>query len=55
MVTRPNLRLRLLLGNVFGLMPHPERCSEAILGGVDGLQLFESLMRAGASKALAHR
>jgi phosphoribosylformylglycinamidine synthase len=31
-------------GNVFGLMPHPERCSEAILGGVDGLRLFRSLI-----------
>lgn len=30
-------------GNVLGLMPHPERASEAILGGVDGLKLFESL------------
>ncbi len=31
-------------GNVFGLMPHPERCAEAILGGVDGLRLFRSLI-----------
>jgi phosphoribosylformylglycinamidine synthase subunit PurQ / glutaminase len=31
-------------GNVFGLMPHPERCSEAILGGVDGVRLFHSLI-----------
>jgi phosphoribosylformylglycinamidine synthase subunit PurQ / glutaminase len=40
-------------GNVFGLMPHPERCSEAILGGVDGLCLFESLTRSEARKVLA--
>jgi phosphoribosylformylglycinamidine synthase len=33
-----------LTGNVFGLMPHPERCAEAILGGVDGLRLFRSLV-----------
>ena len=32
--------------NVVGLMPHPERASEAILGGVDGRRLFESLLGA---------
>jgi phosphoribosylformylglycinamidine synthase len=31
-------------GNVVGLMPHPERASEAILGGDDGRLLFESLL-----------
>jgi phosphoribosylformylglycinamidine synthase I len=29
--------------NVLGLMPHPERCSEEILGNADGLALFKSL------------
>lgn len=29
--------------NVFGMMPHPERASEAILGNTDGLILFQSL------------
>lgn len=29
--------------NVFGMMPHPERASEPILGNNDGLVLFESL------------
>ena len=29
-------------GNVVGLMPHPERCAEAILGNVDGARLFKS-------------
>ena len=29
-------------GNVLGLMPHPERCSEEILGNTDGLALFAS-------------
>ncbi len=29
--------------NVFGLMPHPERCSETILGYTDGLKVFESI------------
>jgi phosphoribosylformylglycinamidine synthase len=32
--------------NVFGLMPHPERISEAILGGDDGKRLFESVLGA---------
>lgn len=31
-------------GNVLGLMPHPERCAEAVLGNQDGLALFESLV-----------
>jgi phosphoribosylformylglycinamidine synthase len=30
--------------NVLGLMPHPERASEAILGNADGRKLFESLL-----------
>ncbi len=29
--------------NVFGMMPHPERAAEAILGNTDGLALFQSL------------
>jgi len=32
-------------GNVLGLMPHPERASEAILGAEDGRLVFESLLR----------
>ncbi len=31
--------------NVFGMMPHPERASEAILGNTDGRMLFESLLQ----------
>ncbi len=31
--------------NVFGMMPHPERASEAILGNTDGLALFQSLYK----------
>ncbi len=30
--------------NVFGLMPHPERCSEADLGGTDGLYVLKSIL-----------
>jgi phosphoribosylformylglycinamidine synthase I len=32
-------------GNVLGLMPHPERASEALLGSEDGRVIFESLIR----------
>jgi phosphoribosylformylglycinamidine synthase I len=31
-------------GNVLGMMPHPERAVEALLGSTDGLALFESLL-----------
>jgi phosphoribosylformylglycinamidine synthase len=30
-------------GNVFGLMPHPERAAEQLLGSTDGHFIFESL------------
>lgn len=30
-------------GNVFGMMPHPERASDEVLGKTDGLALFQSL------------
>ena len=30
-------------GNVVGLMPHPERCSEELLGGTDGRRVLEAL------------
>lgn len=33
-------------GNCFGMMPHPERASEGVLGSEDGRLLFESLVRA---------
>ena len=31
-------------GNVMGMMPHPERAVESILGSVDGLGLFAALL-----------
>jgi phosphoribosylformylglycinamidine synthase len=31
-------------GNVFGLMPHPERASEELLGCADGKAIFESML-----------
>jgi len=33
-------------GNVVGMMPHPERACENMLGSADGLKLFESLCAA---------
>jgi len=30
--------------NVVGMMPHPERASSTLLGGSDGLKVFESMM-----------
>ena len=31
-------------GNVLGMMPHPERCCEEIVGGIDGRTIFESIV-----------
>ena len=31
-------------GNVLGMMPHPERASDLMLGGSDGLKLFQGLL-----------
>jgi phosphoribosylformylglycinamidine synthase subunit PurQ / glutaminase len=31
-------------GNVFGLMPHPERACDPLLGSVDGKVIFESVL-----------
>jgi phosphoribosylformylglycinamidine synthase I len=31
-------------GTVLGLMPHPERAAEAVVGGTDGLLLLQSLL-----------
>jgi phosphoribosylformylglycinamidine synthase len=42
-------------GNVLGLMPHPERAAEAILGGDDGRDVLEHVVRAwtaGGHRAL---
>ncbi|MEN3370918.1 MAG: phosphoribosylformylglycinamidine synthase subunit PurQ / glutaminase [Verrucomicrobiota bacterium] len=32
-------------GNVFGLMPHPDRACEQRLGSADGLRIFESMIK----------
>jgi phosphoribosylformylglycinamidine synthase len=31
-------------GNVLGMMPHPERCVEALLGYDDGARVFQSII-----------
>ena len=31
--------------NVYGMMPHPERASDAALSNCDGLQLFDSMLK----------
>ena len=31
-------------GNVLGMMPHPERASDPMLGGTDGIRLFKGLL-----------
>lgn len=36
--------------NVFGMMPHPERASENVLGNTDGRAMFESLLTTVASR-----
>jgi phosphoribosylformylglycinamidine synthase len=33
-------------GNVLGMMPHPERAADALLGGTDGIRLFQGLLTA---------
>jgi phosphoribosylformylglycinamidine (FGAM) synthase-like amidotransferase family enzyme len=37
-------------GNVVGLMPHPDRCSEGILGNDVGRKMFESVVSALAPR-----
>lgn len=38
-------------GNVLGMMPHPERAMERILGSTDGTALFTSLLKSLAAAA----
>ncbi len=33
-------------GRILGMMPHPERCAEAALGGEDGKRLFSAIVEA---------
>jgi phosphoribosylformylglycinamidine synthase len=36
--------------NVLGMMPHPDRSSESMLGSADGFQIFQSLISAMAAR-----
>ena len=42
-------------GNVLGMMPHPDRAIEEVLGSADGLPLFESLVGTEAAATAAAR
>jgi phosphoribosylformylglycinamidine synthase len=39
--------------NVLGMMPHPERASEALMGGTDGVAIWKSMIEAGAAMLAA--
>ena len=41
--------------NVVGLMPHPERASDAILGSADGVVLLRSLLARGVPRSPRRR
>jgi len=38
-------------GNVLGMMPHPERCCDPLLGGTDGLAIFQSITQSLTTRA----
>lgn len=42
-------------GNVAGLMPHPERAAEAVLGSEDGAAIIRSLVESAAKAAAGDR
>jgi phosphoribosylformylglycinamidine synthase len=37
-------------GNVFGLMPHPERACDALLGSEDGKLIFQSVIESAGKR-----
>jgi phosphoribosylformylglycinamidine synthase len=39
--------------NVLGMMTHPERASEALMGGTDGVAIWKSMIEAGAAMLAA--
>lgn len=41
-------------GNVLGMMPHPERSVESLLGSDDGLKLFTSVLKNWREKHVVH-
>jgi phosphoribosylformylglycinamidine synthase subunit PurQ / glutaminase len=54
-VDNPNGSLRNIAGvlneqrNVMGMMPHPERVADPLMGGTDGLAILQSLAHAGVA------
>lgn len=40
-------------GNVVGMMPHPERAYDRLIGGDDGLKILSSVLQAGVAAATA--
>ena len=40
-------------GNVLGMMPHPERAGESLMGGTDGLLLWRSVIESGVEAVAA--
>jgi phosphoribosylformylglycinamidine synthase len=54
-IDNPNGSMRNVAGvlneqrNVMGLMPHPERVADPLMGGTDGLTILQSLAHAGAA------
>jgi len=41
-------------GNVLGMMPHPERAVDELLGSADGLNLFKSILRNWRESHVTH-
>jgi len=39
-------------GNVLGMMPHPERACEAVVGGLDGTVIFKSIIDEVTTRAM---
>jgi phosphoribosylformylglycinamidine synthase len=57
-IDNPNGSMRDIAGilngrrNVMGLMPHPERATEPLMGSSDGLVILQSMVTAGAAASL---
>lgn len=41
-------------GNVLGMMPHPERCCDELLGGVDGAAIFRAMANWALNGAISN-
>jgi phosphoribosylformylglycinamidine synthase len=54
-VENPNGSMRNIAGilnagrNVMGMMPHPERAADPLVGNTDGLTILQSLVHSGAA------